>query len=461
MQNFPATFVGISPKIVSASPAAMPMVPPFSSSSTAAAAAATALGLSSVPTTNASSMSDEQWQWVSRMRGHRLFQHHPDHSSDFDLLRWAMAYRGDIELAIRKYRRHLRIRKLLQLDEIEQLGEQDGIDEDAELYAPMEIVGTMSSTDGRILLLERSGQFELDVMMKNIRTSAFMLNRFRMMERVLRAVHTSERASGRQQSAVLLMDLEGMGLQANLVSFISGSYRIMWGTLIEQYPQLISTILLLNAPVFINVLWTACVSFIGDDYRQRVHVYGTDWREHVAHKVPLDALPEGHPYGGRRPHRVRHPQPCRIAPLDIRPDELDESCRLKIPAGAFVIQTFFLPPDEQLQFLLRNETEITMNIFFSFTKKSVGPDEIVALQQMGGDSADDELSTELLEEVFAGCERPGMPTLDSWTWRAPKAGFYHLVLGNEKAWILPVSVEFQLFQLHPNGTRVKLRPIPV
>uniref|UniRef100_A0A183CR89 CRAL-TRIO domain-containing protein n=1 Tax=Globodera pallida TaxID=36090 RepID=A0A183CR89_GLOPA len=211
-------------------------------------------------------MSAEECQWVSRMRNHRLFQHHAEHSSDFDLLRWALAYRGDVEVAIRKYRRHLRVRQLLRLDDIEQLGDEDGIDEGAELYAPMEIVGTMSSTDGRILLLERSGQFELDVMMKHIRTSAFMLNRFRLMERVLKAVHASERASGQPQSAVLLMDLEGMCLQANLVVFISGPYRIMWGTLIEQYPQLISSILLLNAPTFINVLWSACVSFIGDDY---------------------------------------------------------------------------------------------------------------------------------------------------------------------------------------------------
>uniref|UniRef100_A0A914HHW9 CRAL-TRIO domain-containing protein n=1 Tax=Globodera rostochiensis TaxID=31243 RepID=A0A914HHW9_GLORO len=409
-------------------------------------------------------MSAEECQWVSRMRNHRLFQHHAEHSSDFDLLRWALAYRGDVEVAIRKYRRHLRVRQLLRLDDIEQLGDEDGIDEGAELYAPMEIVGTMSSTDGRILLLERSGQFELDVMMKHIRTSAFMLNRFRLMERVLRAVHASERASGQPQSAVLLMDLEGMCLQANLVGFISGPYRIMWGTLIEQYPQLISSILLLNAPTFINVLWSACVSFIGDDYRRRVHVYGTNWRERIAHAVPLDALPEGQPYGGRRPHNFRNPQPCRIAPLDIPSVELSELCRLNIPAGAFVIQTFFLSVGEQLQFLLRNETEITMNIFFSFTKKFLHPDEIVAIQQMDNNNAMDETNSAdppELEEVFAGCERPGMPTLDTWKWRAPKAGFYHLVLGNEKAWIMPVSVEFQLFQLHPNGTRVKLRPIPV
>lgn len=52
--------------------------------------------------------------------------------------------RGDVDLAMRKYRRHLRVRELLQLDHMERMGEADGVDEAAEEYAPMEIVGTVS-----------------------------------------------------------------------------------------------------------------------------------------------------------------------------------------------------------------------------------------------------------------------------------------------------------------------------
>jgi hypothetical protein len=41
----------------------------------------------------------------------------------------------------------------------------------------------------------------------------------------------------------------------------------MWGTLIEQYPYLISKILVINSPTFMNVLWTACSAFIPTEYR--------------------------------------------------------------------------------------------------------------------------------------------------------------------------------------------------
>jgi hypothetical protein len=65
-----------------------------------------------------------------------------------------------------------------------------------------------------------------------------------------------------------------------------------------------------------------------------------------------------------------------------------------------------------------------------------------------------------LEEVFAGCERPGLPTLDCWSWTANETGFYHVIFGNEKAWWISVSLEFKLFQLHPNGSKVTINPIP-
>ena len=48
---------------------------------------------------------------------------------------------------------------------------------------------------------------------------------------------------------------------------ISGPYRIMWGTLFDQYPQIIQQIIIVNAPSFVNVLHTACSPFLPNDYK--------------------------------------------------------------------------------------------------------------------------------------------------------------------------------------------------
>lgn len=67
-----------------------------------------------------------------------------------------------------------------------------------------------------------------------------------------------------------------------------------------------------------------------------------------------------------------------------------------------------------------------------------------------------------MEEVYAGCERPGgLTQLDYWKWNVPYTGFYYVIFGNEKAWILSVTVKYQIFQIHKNnGTRIKVNQIP-
>src|SRR5256885_1990338 len=93
------------------------------------------------------------------------------------------------------------------------------------------------------------------------------MNRFRLMERILSSIRGSEARHSRFASAVLVMDLQGLRFHPSLVGFISGPYRIMWGTLIEQYPLLISNILIINAPTFISVLWNAVCAFIPREYK--------------------------------------------------------------------------------------------------------------------------------------------------------------------------------------------------
>jgi hypothetical protein len=50
---------------------------------------------------------------------------------------------------------------------------------------------------------------------------------------------------------------------------LAGAYRIMWGTLMEQYPSLLSAIIVLNCPTSVSALWAACAPFVGE-YRHRV-----------------------------------------------------------------------------------------------------------------------------------------------------------------------------------------------
>lgn len=83
--------------------------------------------------------SPQELQWIMEMKKASLVAEHLIYTNDFNLLRWAQAYKGNIHLAAKKYRRHLRIREILQLDFVENL--DDGIDDDADKYAPIIFLG--------------------------------------------------------------------------------------------------------------------------------------------------------------------------------------------------------------------------------------------------------------------------------------------------------------------------------
>uniref|UniRef100_A0A7E4UWR4 CRAL-TRIO domain-containing protein n=1 Tax=Panagrellus redivivus TaxID=6233 RepID=A0A7E4UWR4_PANRE len=365
-------------------------------------------------------------------------------NNPFNLLRWTYAYEGDVELAAKKLVRHLRIRELLDLDNIECMDESDGVDDAADGYAPMNLIGRISASDPRILIVEQPGQFDLQTMMKSIRITAFMLNRFRTMERFLQAIQAEEVKERKMSSAVMIIDLEGLAFQSNLIGFISGPYRILWGTLIEQYPYLISQILIVNTPSFMSVIWNACSAFIPAEYRKKIQLLSaSDSKVELQKVLPTSILPRI--YGGANEACILKPVECKIsipkAALSFDEMMLEE---VIIPAGSFVVHTFNFTAGDKVEFFIKHETEFTMNMFYHAEKQVITKPSIDA---------------ESMEEAYAGCERPGLPTLDHWNWVVPKTGHYHTVYGNEKAWIMSVQFKYQVFKVHENGLKIKVCPI--
>jgi len=241
------------------------------------------------------------------------------------------------------------------------------------------------------------------------------------------------------------------------------------GTLIEQYPSLISTIVVINAPTFISVLWNAICAFIPADYKRKIHLLGTNWAEKLPGLgVPVASLPASHYPGGQRMSvGIVEPKPCTVpaphpfaAQLELHTAK-DWSCgavgsvgvmAVVIPAGGFVVHSYYLTASQLTEFYMRHEKEFTMNVYYTATRRQYTVGDELAGAGEG-----------VCEEAFAGCERPGMPTMDYWLWTVPQTGFYHVVFGNEKAWLMSVEMRYQLYELvggDRGGVRVKVQPLP-
>jgi hypothetical protein len=62
-----------------------------------------------------------------------------------------------------------------------------------------------------------------------------MMSKFKQMEQILRSIKEIEESNQRMARAILIIDLKHLKFESNLIGFISGTYRIMWGTLVSLF----------------------------------------------------------------------------------------------------------------------------------------------------------------------------------------------------------------------------------
>jgi hypothetical protein len=186
------------------------------------------------------------------------------YDTDYNLLRWVRGCNFDKALALTKLKTHLKLRRIMDLDNIQTKQDQCIVDPISPVYAPMSILGTNAPDDNKLVLFEFPGRCDIHGMLKAVQTTPFMLARYRMMEQILDRLNELERNTGRMSGVVFVFDLEGLVFDPSLLSVITGQFRIMWGTLMEQYPEWIHRLLIINVPIFMNVLWKAFTPFVPD-----------------------------------------------------------------------------------------------------------------------------------------------------------------------------------------------------
>ncbi|KJH48356.1 hypothetical protein DICVIV_05532 [Dictyocaulus viviparus] len=147
-------------------------------------------------------------------KGHAYCEH------DYNVYRWLTAYEWNEIEAAKALKRHLNIREIMSLTSLpSEKGEN--IDEEAEKYVPLTILGRNRVDDNKVLIFEQSGKIDLSGVIENVRITRFLRMKFRTMERLQQRVEQEERRLDKQSGGVLIMDLEGLEFNTTLLSVIS------------------------------------------------------------------------------------------------------------------------------------------------------------------------------------------------------------------------------------------------
>ncbi|KAE9416450.1 hypothetical protein Angca_003576, partial [Angiostrongylus cantonensis] len=381
-------------------------------------------------------LDPEEHAAVERVRVAANGQNHEYCEHEYNVYRWLIAYEGNEEEAAKALQRHLNIREIMSLTSLPNV-KGDDIDEEAEQYVPLTILGRNRVSDNKVLLYEQSGKIDLSGVVDNIRITRFLRLKFRTMERLQQRVEQEERRLDKQSGGILIMDLDGLVMSTTLLSVLAGPYRILWGTLFEQYPQLIQQIIVINAPKFVNLLYQTCIPFIPQDYKKKIVISSGDVKATLLQHIDECCLPlelggitnttllgESEVYSPIRP--PLHPYPKSV-PLDVPLEQLT------IPAGSFTTQKFRWTAGSRLEFYIQHDQEFTL--FFYHT-------------------VNDTHDPSAWREIYAGCERPALPQIDTWQWTVPHDGYYFIRYGNQKAWFYSVTVRHLIYELNETEKKI-------
>ncbi|CAI5442398.1 unnamed protein product [Caenorhabditis angaria] len=352
-------------------------------------------------------------------------------SHEFNVLRWLVAYGNDEEEAAKALKRHLNIRKTIDLDGFIEKTELE--QNEISNYIPIDIYAQNHEDDNKIFLFERTGKIDIGGLVDNILMHKFMQIKLKMMEMLHQKVVEAERKTGKQSGGMMVMDLDGISFSTKLISVLTGPYRIMWGTLFDHYPQLLQKIIIINAPSFVNVLHQACSPFLPEDYKEKIVITSGPLSELIPKHISKSCIPSD--LGGQLESKVSFP----LSPFPKIERQLVDLVAISLPAGKFTVQKFEWKKDENIQFYLYNDSSFHYFLFHS---------------------DDDTKEMEKWQEMTVGCERPALNQIDYWTYQVPKSGFYYIRYGNHNSWYFSTTVRVNHFLL-TGDEKKELREIEI
>ncbi|KAJ1374087.1 hypothetical protein KIN20_036682 [Parelaphostrongylus tenuis] len=396
-------------------------------------------------------MNDKETQAVEQLRRQNSDLLTSNYGSDYNLLRWAQGYDFDLEEASAQLRRHLKFRKFYDLDNADKIAEHDILKK----YFPIGLVGE-TGKENTLLMIECAGRIDFVGILKSVQMSDFLIQRFRLQEKMLAAMNQLEEKTEKQASVIYILDLDGLKFDTSLLSIVTGPYRILWVSVYTNYPEWLSQMLIVNAPPFISLLWKAIAPFIPERTRNKVKICRTnsDWKSLLQKYAKAENIPA---YWGGKLVDSNGDGMCRDRlniPFDPIPQELywtpnksapgrdDLSC-VVIPVGKMKIVTFVLYDHEPTYAVINRFCDRTygMSIWYSADLSAV------------------DHTIDKMHDWYPDFDYPGMPTVDYLQIKTLGGGVYKVKFSNEQAWVRSLYVYYRIQFVKENGEKAEFKEL--
>ncbi|VDL74807.1 unnamed protein product [Nippostrongylus brasiliensis] len=232
----------------------------------------------------------------------------PAYSDDLSLLRWLVGWDRKVDVIVPKIKFSLRAIHALGLHE-EDLSTLDKVTAKCDAYseALQYLPGSLLGFDkeGNVISLQMIGRLDAAGLMPCTRNSDLYRMRIAESEGVMQIIrghsHLVAMSLGTHESNPLgkffLLKQAGMSLN-QLDMQAMKVVTTMLAQLQEMFPDVIRKVFVINAPSFIQVLWSMVSPCLAKQTRQKIKILGDNWKDVLRESIGEEVLYEN--WGGTR-----------------------------------------------------------------------------------------------------------------------------------------------------------------
>ncbi|KAF8370600.1 hypothetical protein PRIPAC_77029, partial [Pristionchus pacificus] len=346
----------------------------------------------------------------------------PYYDTYFNLLRWIQ---GNPDLPIEKVADRLR----LNLHYRNSSWDVDSVHLKKRGYHPLHKYwpGTRCGRSGVIpnciVHMEQAGYVDFEGIFDNFPVTEIIKACCHTVEEMLADVMKMEEESGEQAHIMFVIDAEGLEYSKKLFDLAMKSMKALSDSLSDHYTELISSIVVVNAPAWANVLWSMVKSLLPERTRAKINMLSSsNWRDDIKSLMDPSIGPTFWNDENHKDFKLTMVRPRKIPTVERKehPEKLDQ---LIVKAGNEHSMEFNLNEGDALRF------HFTGNGNFGFT---------IVMKENEED--DDVLSMRQAYPFFPFVPGPlSVPIEDSVV--AKEDGLYKVWFSNSKAWWSSLTIQ--------------------
>jgi hypothetical protein len=245
-------------------------------------------------------LSQESKKLVNEVRLRLTQPIHPNFNTDFNIYRFVLnaerqysKTKDIIDAAAKGVNNHLRFRKCLHLDEMEDVPfTKNPIF--ANRYLPRGEILEATDNQGRALWFVEYATITIEGIAHCLRSTAAIRYQFWQFEHMLRRVMKHEEATGKLSSLRHIVDLTGYEINPFTMLFVTNGTLSYYSNLLhyENFPELVYPIEMVNVTKWVHMPYKLIKTMMPAGFSDRFRLYDNQFLDIFDKEMSIDDIPE-------------------------------------------------------------------------------------------------------------------------------------------------------------------------